>query len=156
MPQKPSLMNTVRFPVELLKERYAIEEGKVYHGNFACDGSPHKAVVFFVSAVSAYMFCISSRERTMKWFAKTDCPAAVVEISAEEARELFPTDTKRSFIYCGLKNCRKIPIAQMLEGLADGTVSFVRKASDALMADIRAAVQHSQSYSPDDLAELGL
>ena len=56
---------------ELLKSQYKIECGAVYGGKiFAKDGSPHKAVVFYVSKETeqVYTFCITSQEKTIKRF----------------------------------------------------------------------------------------
>ena len=149
----------MQFSFDVLKAYYKIECGSVYGGEiFAKDGSPHKAVVFYVSKETdcVYTFCITSQEKTIKRFEQIDCKASVVKLPEELVKELY-NDDDSSWIYCGKSNIGIIPVDNFIKALSEKHIKPCNiKLSDALFSEIVMATRASISYSDDDLIEIGL
>ena len=148
----------MQFSFEFLKNHYKIECGSVYGGEiFAKDGSPHKAVVFYVSKETdcVYTFCITSQEKTIRRFEQIDCKASVVELPFDVIKELY-NDDKSSWIYCGKSNIGKIPLDDFINALAEHRIKPYKKLNETLFSEIVLATHASITYSDDDLIEIGL
>lgn len=148
----------MQFSFELLKKYYKIESAAIYGGEiFAKDGSPDKAVVFYVSKETdcVYTFCITSQEKTIRRFEQIDCKASVVELPYDVVKELY-NDDKPSWIYCGKSNIGKIPLDDFIKALSEKQIKPYKKLQDSLFSEIVLATRSSITYSDDDLIEIGL
>lgn len=136
----------MQIPYNILLGNYSIEEGKVYFGNLALDGSPHCAIVAKVINGEVHYFCFTSREEKINIRRKND-PLAVLDIDDTVAKLLFPLDTKKTFLYCGRMNWQKKSVEEFMKMIADGTAEFRYKIEDDLYSEIKNAINSSVTLS---------
>lgn len=89
-------------------------------------------------------------------FAKdTSFHAAVVKVPDELVRKIFTEPRKGSWIYCGRANLKSMAKKEFLDLLAKNRISFKGEVPEAFLAELKAAVKSSVTYSEQMLTDLG-
>ena len=134
---------------------YIPKDGDIIFGPFANDLSNHNAVVLHVINKMVYLFPISSRENTLRYFKRMDSDA-VVELNKAEIQAIFKNNAKDlSFIYCGKRNIITKTISE-IQVLVEKGEAFVRSvvANNDLMERIAFGVYNSRTNEDETIKRI--
>lgn len=131
---------------DLLERFSSIQVGKIYYGALAKDESDHAAVIFYKTDKIVNYFCITSEERTVKFFRKKD-PLAVVELDEELIKTVFKETAKPSWIYCGQSNLGYISYTDFIKKLSEGQITFETEMDKETFDKVITAIKNSKTFS---------